>query len=203
MKLLSRRDTYSALATGLITGLIAWRILVFLDKGLPFGFSPALLVGVIPVLWLAGVQFGYLLSVVFSPMEQFGKFVAIGFANAAVDFGVLYLFIGLTGHTGGGYYALFKAVSFSCGVVHSYFWNKYWAFDAGQRAITGGEVLSFLGVALASLVINVGSASAVIAVHAPDGITPASWDGIGAMVGSAVALIFNFIGLRAFVFGKK
>src|SRR6185436_15533667 len=98
---------------------------------------------------------------------------------------------------------LFKAVSFSVATVHSYFWNKYWAFQAGNVPVTGREMLSFLSVSLASLAINVGAASLTVAVGPLAGLGAPAWAGAAAIVGSAVALILNFAGLRIFVFRKK
>lgn len=202
MRTLSRRDVWSALATGLTTGIIAWRILVYLGKALPLGIAPGILVWLVPLCWLAGVQLGYALAPLFRPMAQFGKFAAIGFANAAVDFGVLYLFIGLTGHTSGLSYTLFKTVSFSVATVHSYLWNKYWAFDAGRQAASGREIGSFVGVSLVSLAINVGIASTVNALQ-PASVSAVAWAGVAAIIGSAAALVFSFAGFRMFVFKKK
>ncbi|MCC6934190.1 MAG: GtrA family protein [Candidatus Yanofskybacteria bacterium] len=202
MRSLSSRDVSSALVTGFTTGIIAWRILLFLGHPLPFGIAPGVLVPLIPALWLAGVQLGYLLGMVFRPFVQFGRFAAIGFANAAVDFGVLYAFIAATGLATGGAYAAFKAVSFSVATVHSYLWNKYWAFDAGRSRGGQREVLAFLGVALSSLLVNVGAASVVVALR-PATFAVASWAGIGAVVGSAAALVFSFTGFRLFVFNRR
>ena len=56
MKMLTTWDVKAATITGLTTGIIAWRILVFLGHVLPFGVPPVLLVIVVPVLWVAGVQ---------------------------------------------------------------------------------------------------------------------------------------------------
>src|SRR3989344_1601299 len=111
MKILSRRDVIYALITGLTTGLIVWRILVFLGKSLPLGVSSVTLVWLVPILWLVGVQFGYFLGLFIKSFVRFGRFAAIGFTNAAVDFGVLYLLIGLTGLAAGLAYSLFKAIS--------------------------------------------------------------------------------------------
>ena len=202
MRTLSRTDVSSSITTGLITGVIGWRILVFLGHTLPLGVNSATLVIVVPVLWLAGVELGYMLSALFRPFAQFGKFVCIGFANAMVDFGVLYVFIAWTGFADGTPYAAFKAVSFSVATVHSYFWNKYWAFDAARTSGGSREVMSFIGVTLASLVINVAAASIIVALR-PAFFDAASWAGIGAIVGSATALIFSFTGFRLFVFRKK
>lgn len=198
MKLLSHRDVAFGLATGLTTGLIAWQVLSFLKRTLPGGIDPLLLVFVVPVAWLLGVQLGYVLAIILRPMEQFGRFAAIGFANAAVDFGVLYLFIASTGHTAGLWYAGFKALSFCVASVHSYLYNKFWTFG-GTRSQVAGEMARFFTVALASVVVNTLTASLVVALR-PMGFDPASWAGVGAIVGSATALILSFVGFRVFVF---
>lgn len=202
MKTLSARDISSSLVTGFTTGIIGWRILLFLGHPLPFNLPPGLLVPLVPVLWLAGVKLGYILGAVFRPFVQFGRFAAIGFANAAVDFGVLYAFIAATGDASGGAYTAFKAVSFSVATVHSYLWNKYWAFDAAGSRGGQREVAAFLSVAVTSLLVNVGAASAVVALR-PETFAVASWAGIGAVVGSAAALIFSFTGFRLFVFKRR
>lgn len=203
MRILNGRDTAYALITGFTTGLIASGVLQYVERTLPLGISRMALVVLVPVAWLVGIQFGYFLAIWFRPMAQFGKFAAIGFTNAAVDFGVLYLFIGLTGYASGIAYALFKALSFSVATLHSYFWNKYWAFDAGRGSANRREVGSFVAVSLVSLAINVGVASAVVGLGPLGGLTHTSWAGVGAVAGSAAALTFSFTGFRMFVFRKK
>jgi len=202
MRIVSTRDVVYGLITGLTTGLIANGILTYLGTSLPFGVSASVLPWLVPVLWVLGVQLGYALGTWFKPFVQFGRFAAIGFANALVDFGVLYLLIALTGRSEGTSYALFKTLSFSVATVHSYFWNKYWAF--GETGSRGGttEVARFTTVALASVLVNVTAASITVALR-PAGFAPEAWAGASAVVGSAVALIFSFTGFRVFVFRKK
>lgn len=202
MRIVSGRDVTYALITGLTTGLIADGILTYLHKGLPLGINPSVLVWTLPFLWVVGVQMGYALGAVFRPFMQFGRFACIGFANALVDFGVLYLLIGWTGVSTGIAYSVFKTISFTVATVHSYFWNKYWAFDAGASRGGGSEVARFSVVALASIVVNVAAASATVALR-PASFASQTWAGVGAVVGSAVALVFSFIGYRVFVFRKK
>lgn len=202
MKTVNRRDIVSALTTGLTAGLIAWRILLFLGTALPFGIAPVVLALVVPVLWVAGVQLGYFLSRFFRPMAQFGRFAAIGFANVTVDFGVLYVFIAATGQATGYAYALFKAASFMVATVHSYFWNKFWAFEAGSSRGGTAEIVRFATVALTAILVNVIVATGVVYLR-PAAIAAEAWAGVGAAAGSATALIFSFAGFRAFVFRKK
>ncbi|HXV26599.1 MAG TPA: GtrA family protein [Candidatus Paceibacterota bacterium] len=203
MRTLDRRDIVSALATGLTTGVIGWRILAFLGRPLPLGVDPFVLVPLVPFLWLAGVQLGYFLGRFMAFFTRFGRFAAIGFANAAVDFGVLYLLIGVTGFAAGVWFTVFKTFSFLVAMTHSYFWNKNWAFDSGSSRGGSREVLTFAAVSVLSLVVNVGVASAVVNVVGPlGGLDANAWAGIGAIAGSAVALIFSFAGYKMFVFHK-
>lgn len=202
MRILSRRDVVYALVTGLTTGVIFWRILLYLDRALPFGipaYAPAVLV---PVLWVFGVQLGYALGRWYRPFDQFGKFACIGFANAAVDFGVLYLGIALTGGSSGIAFTILKSCSFAVAVIHSYVWNKIWAFDAAKSHGGAREAASFVGVALAGLVVNVVAASIAVTLR-PAVVDPRVWAGVSAALGSASALVFSFVGFRVFVFKKK
>ncbi len=201
MKTLSRRDVVSAITTGLTTGVIAWGIISYVDVPVPLGGSGVILAALLPVLWLIGVQLGYVLGIFFPPFTQFGRFVAIGFANAMVDFGILYLLISQTGIADGLAYSLFKALSFMVATVHSYGWNKYWAFEAGSSRGGAREAASFFSVALTALLVNVGIASLVVALR-PMSMDVQLWAGVGAIAGSATALILSFVGFRLFVFGK-
>jgi putative flippase GtrA len=202
MKLLSRRDIVSALITGLTTGVIAWGIISYFGAPLPLGLGfGGILVALLPMLWLAGVQLGYVLGMFFPPFTQFGRFVAIGFANAMVDFGILYLLISQTGVAEGLAFSAFKTFSFMVATVHSYIWNKYWAFEAGSSRGGTREAASFFSVALTALLVNVGVASLVVALR-PAGIETQVWAGVGAIAGSATALILSFVGFRIFVFKK-
>ena len=202
MKVVSPKDVGAGFVTGLTTGVIGWRVLAYLGKTLPADIEPSVLPFVLPFLWVAGVQLGYVLGRLIRPFTQFGRFACIGFANAAVDFGVLYIGIALTDATAGIAYTIIKAISFSVATVHSYIWNKYWTFESSESAVSTREVSSFVGVSVVSLLVNVGVASLVVALR-PESIAAASWAGISAVAGSAVAIIFSFTGFRVFVFKKK
>ncbi len=183
MKLLSKRDVIFAVITGLIAGIIAWAILGY-----------AWLIVTIPILWLLGVQLGYFLGKWIAFFDQFGKFSAIGFTNFAVDAGVLNLLMYLTGIVGGIGFSLFKSISFVIAVLHSYVWNKTWTFQS--KGASRQEFIKFMVVMLASWAINVGVASLVVHTLSPS-VTHAN---LAAIVGSAIALIFSFIGFRIVVF---
>lgn len=202
MQTLSKNDVRSAIITGLTTGVIAWRLVDFLVPLVPFGLNAAALVVVVPILWLLGVQLGYFLARYLAFFRRFGRFAAIGFTNAAVDFGVLFLLIGLTGHNSGFYFSIFKGLSFVAASLHSYYWNKFWAFDAGSSGGGTGEAVKFFAVAAVSVGVNVLAASLTVAVGPLAGFDANQWAGVGAVVGSAIALIFSFIGYKVYVFHK-
>ncbi len=197
MKTVSSRDIGYAFITGLTAGIIAWMVLTFLQSSLPYGLAPAWLVLVIPVLWILGVQLGYVLGMWFGFFDQFGKYVAIGFTNFAVDAGVLNLLLSLTHATAGPGYVIQKSVSFLIAVTHSYYWNRRWAFQSSQSD-TKGEFTKFMIVNLVALVVNVGVAFAVL--HVPHTNSAEVWANISAIAGSGAALIFSFIGFKLVVF---
>lgn len=216
----SKKDFWFSIFTGTGTGLIAWRILVFLEVPVFHGereicgivscftqfsyyVSWSWLVLIVPILWITGVNLGYFLGRRISFFNQFGKFTAIGFTNAAVDFGILNFLIAYTSIATGGYYSIFKAISFFTALINSYFLNKHWAFEASHNGAGGIEFVKFAGVAVVAALVNVGVASLVVNFIDPIfGFSDAIWANIGAIAGSASALIISFIGFKLLVFKK-
>lgn len=197
----SKKDFLFSLITGFYTGFIAWRIFDFL--GIPGfkGTSYVWLLALIPVLWISGINLGYFLGRWFGFFNQFGKFSAIGFTNAAVDFGILNLLIFYSGIASGILFSVFKGISFVAAALHSYFWNKYWVFRANGNGVNGKEFFKFFSITLIGLLINVAVASIVVnVVGSQFNFTNEAWANVGAVAGSATALIFSFAGFRMFVF---
>ena len=202
--MLTKKDLTSAIITGLTTGLIAWRVLMFLGTDTIYGFSTVWLIALVPIAWILGVKLGYVLGRWMAFFNQFGKFVAVGFTNAAVDFGILNLLIGYSGMESGLYYSVFKSISFIVAVMHSYVWNKYWVFDAASSSGGRSELFKFLSVNVVAIVFNVGIASFVVNYVTPiGGLDAKVWANIGAVVGSACAIFLTFVGARLFVFKKS
>jgi len=199
----TRRDFYFSILTGFITGFIAWRIFIFL--GLPefAGIPYAWLMAFVPILWILGVNLGYFLGRWLAFFNQFGKFAAIGFTNAAVYFGILNVLISWSDINKGLWYSVFVATAFITATSHSYFWNKFWVFQATNRNVSGEEFGKFLGVSIIAGLINVGIASGVVNFINPVlGLTPDQWANVGGVAGSAVALVASFIGFKVAVFHK-
>jgi len=199
----SKKDFIFSIITGLIAGTILWKITVFLNVSTFWGFSFGWLILLVPILWILGVNLGYFLGRWMPFFNQFGKFSVIGFTNAMVDFGVLNYLIAASEISSGIFYSVFKSVSFIVAMVHSYFWNKHWSFEAGESGNGKTEFAKFGAVSIISFVINVGVASIVVNWISPVlGFTSNEWANIGAVVGAAIALTFSFIGFKVMVFKK-
>lgn len=198
---LSKVDIVSCLITGLITGLIAWRLLVFWGRKQLFGWSFFWLIFLVPLIWLVGVEAGFILGRYLSFFTSFGRFCVIGFSNAAVDFGILNLLIYIFSVARGMRFSIFKGLSFSVAFIHSFFWNKYWVFQAGGSGRSSSEFFHFFIVAIFALCVNVGVSSYVVnKISSKFGINEKTWASVGAAVGSAAALLFSFVGFRLLVF---
>lgn len=198
-----RKDLIFSIFTGFYTGFIAWRIFDFLEVPRFNGTSFAWLMFLVPVLWILGVNLGYFLGRWFYFFNQFGKFAAIGFTNAAVDFGILNLLIYYSGVSSGWLFPVFKGISFVVSATHSYFWNKFWSFRATSTEVSGNEFLKFFGVTLGAFLINVIMASIVVnLIGVRFGLSSEAWANIGALAGSATALIASFVGFKKVVFKK-
>lgn len=199
----SRRDFYLSLLSGFITGFLGWLIFSFLKAPQPLNLSFAWLIILVPLCWALGVWFGFFLGKWIGFFQQFGKFAAIGFTNFVVDIGALNLFIAWHGQALGRWYAVFKAMAFLVAVTHSFFWNKYWTFEASQSEEGRVEFGKFVAVNLVAAGVNVSVATLVAnGVNPLFGFSSPLWATAAAVVGSAAALIFSFVGLRLLVFRK-
>ena len=200
----TKKDLFFSVVTGLTTGIIAWRVLLFLDKPEFFGYSVMYLVFIMPILWILGVNLGYFLGRWITFFNQFGRFAAIGFTNFAVYSGILNLFIGHTGITRGSWFSVFAAVSFVVAATHSYIWNKYWVFESAESGGGASEFGKFFTVTVLAGLINVVVASGVVNfIDRVFNIRAEGWANVGGILGSAAALLFSFVGYRLIVFKKK
>ena len=182
--------------------LFGW-LIALPAKSVGFSITPQfILISVFGFTLLAPVALLTLrfLSRFFAPLYQFGKFAAVGALNSLIDLGVLNLLILLTGVFTGGYFSLFKTLSFVVAVVNSYFWNKFWTFQSAAPVTFKefGRFLFFTGI---GLLINVSVASLVVALAASQlGKPSVLWANIGAVIAIVVALAWNFFSYRYIVF---
>lgn len=200
----TKKDFYFSVITGLITGFSTWRIFEFLNIDI-FGTyaSSSWMMLLVPILWIIGVNLGYFLGRWLAFFNQFGKFAAVGFTNAAIYFSILNIFIYFSGFDKGLWYSVFVAISFIVATGHGYFWNKFWVFESSAHQSSRGELGSFFGVYLIAGLVNTGIASGVVNFVDPlFGLTTNQWANMSGIAGSAVALIVSFVGVKLTVFKK-
>lgn len=133
------------------------------------------------------------------------KFGIVGVVNTGVDlviFKILRLSTGLG--TVGFYFSLFKAISFLFAATNSYFMNKYWTFSGHAKKSQVIEIRQFITITTGGWIINVIAATIFVHSVSPQfGWNAERWASIAALVGTAVGLIWNFLGYRLFVFKRK
>lgn len=150
-------------------------------------------------LWMASF-IGKIVPVLY----QFAKFSAVGTLNTFVDLGVFNIqtfFLG--GELSGLTFAAFKAIAFFAHMTNSFFWNKYWTFEANHTPRLG-EVVKFYSIAIAGGLINVSVATYVfVGITRPEFASPALWTNIAAPIaGILSALFWDFFWYKYFVFKK-
>jgi putative flippase GtrA len=137
--------------------------------------------------------------------RQIIKFSLTGGVNTAVDFAVLNLLIYLFGLTSqDSRYLIFKTISASVAILNSYLLNKWWVFKSNQirQQRTSGEMVKFIGVSAIGLILNATIAS--LAFNALHPVFPSAsahmLANAGALTGTVIVMIFNFIGYKFLVF---
>ena len=143
-------------------------------------------------------------------IKQFSKFAIIGVMNTGVDLAVLNAETLITGAKEGYPYAIQKGLSFLAAVTFSYFLNKNWTFRDKSKKDEGKKFSQFLSVSIVGMLVNVTTATVVVTyLQTPVNellnlpiLTEQLWVNIGALCGTALGLIWNFIGYKFWVFKK-
>lgn len=160
----------------------------------------------LPFLWMLALIVGRFLLRWFSWIYQFVKFCVVGFLNAAIDFGILNLLSFYTGITSGFIIGGVNVPGFIIAATNSYFWNKFWVFAYKRKEgepVDYSDFLTFLLVGVSGAVINSGIVILVSTyVPALFGLSAERWLNIAKVIASAVALTWNFLGFKFFVFKK-
>ena len=201
---MKKQDILAGFIIGGISALILPGVPVFSDLfelvGKYFSFFPYTL----PFLAIAGLYIAELLSKKIPTIFQIAKGFLVGIANSAIDLKIFdFLLVGSFGQTRGIYNIIFKTISFSCGTINSYIWNKFWTFKKRKTKEKGKEFTQFFGVSLIGLLIHVTVIHVVINIIGPQfGITPRVWATIGNMAAVFIGFAWNFTGYKFIVFKK-
>lgn len=140
--------------------------------------------------------------------HQFGKFILIGCMNTLVDFAVLNALIYSFGLVHDDpRYVYFKITSAIFASLNSFICNKHWVFKQAHTSTkkVGREIGEFASVTVFSLLINAAVASFVFgSMHvAATEIGERALANIGALAGTIVVLVFNFIAYKFIVFRRR
>lgn len=159
---------------------------------------------VFPIFCLLVLVSTYFLSKVIPIIYQVAKFVLVGGLNFLIDNGVLSFLVFATGISTGIIQSAFKASTFLIAVINSYIWNKYWTFKKTTKENLSREFFQFLIVSVIGFSINVGSNYILVNTIGPQGDwTSKTWAQFSAMIASAIAMIWNFLGYKFIVFDTK
>ena len=214
--MITKRDYFIAALNGVVTAVFAIAIFFFLDLDFPVQI-PA-----IPTLWILGVWLGGFLGKRLAPFfTQFGKFAAVGFSSAAIDFAILNFMSYATGATAGVTVGWINIPGFLVAVVNGYLWNKLWVFGMpsslksdfetpkksdffpdgiSPRGGLFSDFPKFFGVTLVGLLIN----SIIIVLLTTYFPAPAFsekiWMNIAKVIANSLAMMWNFIGYKFFAF---
>ena len=192
-----QNDYFIAGIAGLITAIFLMPVLFNLGATALYATGTVI---VIPVLWMAGIWLGRILSRWMAFFAQFAKFVVVGFLNASIDFGILNGFSLFMGAVSGFIIGGVNAPGFLIASTNSYFWNRLWVFPQAEgegkfKDFPKFLLISLLGVILNSLIIIYFT---TYASHF--GFTDKSWLNISKIAASAVVLAWNFVGYKFFAF---
>lgn len=139
-------------------------------------------------------------------IKQFSKFIVVGVMNTLVDLSILNLLMFVSGQTQGVFYTVFKTLSFITAVIFSYYINKRWTFRDNSEENASKKFSQFIGISIVGAIINVSVATLVVTLARPalglGFISGQLWGNIGALCGTSIGLIWNFIGYKFIVFKK-
>ena len=126
---------------------------------------------------------------------QFGKFMVVGVINFLVDFGIFKLLSVVFGVP----VVISNIVSYTCGVLNSFFINRYWTFKIKHKFISI-HFVKFVFVNLISLGVNTLAIWVLVSLyHFNSGLF-----GIENMYAKLIATVFsftvNFAGNKLLVF---
>ncbi len=117
------------------------------------------------------------------------KFNIIGLMNTAIDFLVFSILTGLFILP----LILAQVLSYSCGIINSYVWNRYWTFKAKGKRNTK-EFTKFFAINLVMLII-----STVMIYHLVEVVTNVY---VAKLLVITVVMILNFFAQRIIIFNE-
>ena len=133
-------------------------------------------------------------------LREFGRFAGVGAAGFVID-ASLTLLLTQSGHMS-AYLARIPATGMA--ICATYYLNRSLTFQSADRKWLR-EFLRYIGVSLAGAAINYAGYAACLFLLTRAGFASGATGAIFAAVaaGSAIALVFNFLGSRGFAFLRR
>lgn len=162
-----------------------------------------LLFATFPIMAAFGLWIASLIGKKYPYIYQLAKFLLAGTAAAILDLGLLALFIGVSGITGGAGYNVFKAISFVIATAFKYVPDKLWAFCDKNKENLKKEFGKFFAITLAGMGVNVFIADLIVNQIGPQfALSAQIWANLGGIAAVLAVSVFNFIGYKFIVFKK-
>jgi len=125
---------------------------------------------------------------------QLFKFAAVGCVNTLIDWSVYFVILKIFPAESAVFYAFAKGFSYFCGIINSFFLNRFWTFKDSLRENEGSRFAKFLLVNLVGLGFN--SVSLYIFLNLEFKHTMAL------LFATSITFSFNFILNKLWVFRK-
>lgn len=199
----SWRDYGLAFFGGLF--IVLFLSVVVKNASIPLFLPAWLWVAAIPLGAVFGIWLSGILATRMRPVfAQFAKFAVTGLLNYSVDLGILNSLILVTGNTSDFALIGFRVISTAMAVSNSFGWNRWWTFAKPQEEREGvvSEYIKFIVASALGIAINFGIYYIIVIWIGPAaaGLSIERWVNVGAVAGSLVGLIFNFLSYKKFVF---
>lgn len=125
---------------------------------------------------------------------QLFKFAAVGCVNTLIDWSVYFIVLKMFPAESVLFYTVAKGFSYFCGIINSFFLNRFWTFRTSLHEHEGGRFVKFLLVNLVGLGMN--SVSIYIFLSLEFKQTMALF------LATAITFSFNFVLNKLWVFRK-
>lgn len=125
---------------------------------------------------------------------QLFKFTAVGCINTLIDWTIYFIVLKMFPAESVLFYTIAKGFSYFCGIINSFFLNKFWTFRISLHENERGRFVKFLLVNLVGLGIN--SVSIYIFLNLELKQTMALF------MATFITFLFNFVLNKLWVFRK-
>jgi putative flippase GtrA len=125
---------------------------------------------------------------------QLFKFGAVGCVNTLIDWAVYFIILKIFPAESVLFYAVAKGLSYLCGIINSFYFNRIWTFKDSLHENEGGRFVKFMMVNMVGLGFN--SVSIYIFLNLELKHTMAL------LFATMITFFFNFILNKLWVFRK-